>query len=123
MNDDSNRRSFKNDYSQNYTDNNIYEDDNVYNYNINHNEYIVNKLKKQNNNLKDTFDELLVFKQKHNIDDRLHTSITTNNISSEYDNYNYLDKQKNTSFWDMLFSPPKHYELMNKIGNHPYIYN
>ena len=44
-------------------------------------------------------------------------------ISSEYDNYNYVKKNTNTSFWDMLFSPPKHYELMNKIGNYPNEYN
>lgn len=119
MNKDSNRQSFRNNSSTYFNiDNYSYEDDNVYNYNVNYNEYIINKLNKQNKNVKDHFEELLKFKQKHNIDDKIHTSVTPSNISPENDNYNY-NKKKHTPFWNMLFSPPKHYELMNKIGNHP----
>ena len=118
MNKDSNRQSFRNNSNTVFNiDNNSYEDDNIFNYNVNYNEFIVNKLNKQNKNVKTHFEELLKFKQKHNIDDKLHTSVTPNNITSVNDNYNYI-KRKNTPFWNMLFSPPKHYELMNRIGNH-----
>lgn len=119
MNKDSNRDSNRNNPSRNFNiDSNIYDDSNSFiNQNINHNEYIINKLEKQNINVKAHFKELLKFKQKHDIDSKLHTSITPDNISSVNDNYNY-QKKKNTPFWDLLFTPPKHYELMNKIGNH-----
>ena len=79
MNKDSNRKSFRNSTSNSLVDNNIYEDDNVYNYNINHNEYILNNLHKQNKNVKNHFEELLKFKQKHNIDDN-YILVTPNNI-------------------------------------------
>lgn len=122
MKKDSNRQSYKSksdDTSNLYIDNNVYDDDNIINYNINHNEFILQKLKKQNKNLRTNFDELLKFKDRYNIDDTLYTSVTPNNISSVHDNYDYEHKKTKTSFWDSLFSPPKHYALMNKLGNYP----
>lgn len=122
MKKDSNRQSYKsksNNTSNLYMDNNVFDDDNVINYNINHNEFILQKLKKQNKNLHTHFDELLKFKDRYNIDDTLYTSVTPNNISSTYDNYDYERKKNKTSFWDSLFSPPKHYSLMNKLGDYP----
>lgn len=100
-------------------DSNHYDDsNNYYTYKFNHNEFILNKLKKQNQNVHQTFENLLKYKQKYDIDNTLYTSVTPQNISSNNDDYNY-DPTRNSSFWKTLFSTPKHFQLMNMLGDYP----
>lgn len=117
LNEDSKRQSYRRSRSNIlYTDNNSFYDDTSFTDKLNYNEYIVEKLNKQNTNVKNHFNELLEFKRRYNIDDTLNTGVSTDNLVDTYDNYDYSNTRMNTSFWDMLFAPPKHYELVNRLG-------
>lgn len=124
LNSDSKRRTYRrNKLNALYSDNNIYNDDSYITDKLNYNEYIVEKLNKQNTNVKNHFQELLEFKRRYDIDDSLSTSITTDNLANKNDDYEYANTRKNTPFWDMLFAPPKHYELVNRLGGAEVIVN
>lgn len=124
INSDSKRRTYRrNKLNALYSDNNIYNDDSYITNKLNYNEYIVEKLNKQNTNVKNHFQELLEFKRRYDIDDSLSTSVTTDNLVNKNDDYEYANTRKNTPFWDMLFTPPKHYELVNRLGGAEVIVN
>lgn len=124
LNSDSKRRTYRrNKLNALYSDNNIYNDDSYITNKLNYNEYILEKLNKQNTNVKNHFQELLEFKRRYDIDDSLSTSVTTDNLVNKNDDYEYVNTRKNTPFWDMLFTPPKHYELVNRLGGAEVIVN
>ena len=124
LNNDSKRRSYRrNRLNVLYTDNNTFDDDVSFMEKSNYNEYIVEKLNKQNTNVRNHFNELLEFKRRYDIDDTLEAGVSTDNLVNTYDNYEYTNTKKNTSFWDMLFAPPKHYELVNRLGGTEAIHN
>nr|QOI90394.1 hypothetical protein HWQ62_00257 [Pyramimonas orientalis virus] len=111
QNADSQRISYKKNDKTN-VDNNDYttEDDAIF---TNSNEFIKSSLNKHNNTLDATFKDLVGFKTRNNLNPDVHTSITTNNISSKYDNYNYEQSKNKTSFWELLFKKPKYPTITN----------
>lgn len=81
----------------------------------NTNEYILDNLQRNDQNVKQRFQRLLEFKRRNNIDSDLHINIDQNVISNKVDNYAYPDKVKNTPFLEMLFSEPN-YNQLNRIN-------
>ena len=120
MQNEDNKRSSYNLFGRskeiNSDDNAYYDSKNMY---INSNNNIKESLGKHNTTLKREFTDLTKFKNRHNLDDTLNTSITTKVINHENDNYTYDNtKTPKDSFWNSLFKPSKYPTVVNNADGH-----
>jgi DNA-binding transcriptional MerR regulator len=80
----------------------------------NNNELVQSNLSKHNDELEENLKELSDFKNRNKLDPKVYTSITSKNISAEYDNYEYKTQKQSSSFWDLLFKKPKYPSITNE---------
>lgn len=74
---------------------------------------ILSELQTADSNVKATFDPLLEFRARHNLDNSLYTRVNPKSLGTDDDTYKYDLEKPSTSFWSMLFDKPTYYSIVN----------